>query len=65
MITREQIEIAFGNNKKCYQTINVDHDVIAITLLREKIPYEKCKSIISGAEHDVIYLCDIEKQYHI
>jgi hypothetical protein len=40
---------------------NIDHDVVAISLLRERIPYEECKSIISAAEHDVIYLCDVDK----
>jgi predicted alpha/beta superfamily hydrolase len=29
--------------------------------LRERIPYKVCKSIISGAGYDVLYLCDVEK----
>lgn len=60
MITREQIEIAFGNDRNAFKTKNVDHDVVAITLLRERIPYEVCKGIIGGAAHDVVYLCDLE-----
>lgn len=59
MITREQIEVAFGDDRKPFKTM-VDHDVAAISLLRERIPYDKVKAIISGAEHDVIYLCDLE-----
>ena len=60
MITREQIEIAFRDERNAFQTKGIDHDLVAITLLREKIPYEVCKSIISGAGHDVLYLCDVE-----
>jgi len=60
MITIEQLEDALGENKNPFQTQNVDHDLIAISLLREKIPYNMCKSIISGAGHDVLYLCDVE-----
>jgi hypothetical protein len=62
MITREQVELALGDdNKSPYKIKNVDHSITAIWLLREKIPYEVCKSIIAGAEHDSIYLCDVEK----
>ena len=41
--------------------MNEDHDCIAISLLRDKIPYEVCKNIIGGAGHDVLYLCDVEE----
>lgn len=61
MITREQIETALSDDKESFVTKNVDHDVIAINLLRERIPYDKCKSIISGAGHDVLYLCDVDE----
>lgn len=61
MITREQIEEAFGDNRNAFKTKNIDHDIVAILLLRERIPYEECKSIIGGAEHDVLYLCDVDK----
>jgi hypothetical protein len=60
MITREQIELAFGDDRNAFQTKDIDHDLRAITLLRERIPYEACKNIIVAAEHDVIYLCDLE-----
>lgn len=60
MITREQLEEAFGDGRKAFVTKDIDHDLRAITLLRERIPYEVCKSIIGGAEHDVIYLCDVD-----
>jgi hypothetical protein len=62
MITREQLEVALDDETKAsFVTKDIDHDVRAITLLRERIPYEKCKGIIGGAEHDVLYLCDVEK----
>lgn len=60
MITREQTEAAFGDDKEPYQTKNIDHKVTAINLLRSRIPYDECKGIIAGSEHDVLYLCDIE-----
>ena len=59
MITKEQIEEAFDNGK-AFQTKDIDHDVVAISLLRERIPYDICKSILQAAEHDVLYLCDVE-----
>jgi hypothetical protein len=58
MITREKIEEILSD-KSAFKT-KVDHDVTAINLLRLRIPYDSCKSIIGGAEHDVIYLCDVE-----
>ena len=61
MITIEQIQEAFGDNRRPFKIPDVDHDFIAISLLRERIPYEVCKSIIQAAEHDMIYLCDIDK----
>ena len=60
MITREQLEKALGDDKNPFKN-KEDHDVKAITLLRSKIPYDICHSIIGGAEHDVLYLCDVEK----
>ena len=60
MITREQIEEAFGDNRDAFKTQGIDHNITAITLLRERIPYDVCRSIIGGASHDVIYLSDIE-----
>jgi hypothetical protein len=62
MVTREQLEAALDDESKAsFVTKNIDHDVKAINLLRERIPYEDCKSIIGGAEHDVLYLCDVEE----
>lgn len=61
MITIEQIEKVFGDNRTPFKkNINVDHHFVAISLLRERIPYDKCKSIIQGAAHDIIYLCDVD-----
>jgi len=62
MVTEKQIQEMFDedNDNTPFQTKNVDHDVIAINLLRSRIPYKKCKSIICGADHDILYLCDID-----
>ncbi len=62
MITRKQLKKILDDDKKRpFQEKNVDHDIKALNLLRERIPYEVCKGIIGGAEHDQIYLCDIDK----
>jgi hypothetical protein len=61
MITREQIEVALGDDRVVFKNINEDHDVVAISLLRSKIPSDICPEIIIGAEHDVVHLCDVEK----
>lgn len=63
MITLEDVEEILGGDTKvkAFTTKDVDHDAITINLLRSKIPYEVCKSIIIGAEHDKIYLCNVEE----
>lgn len=62
MVTREQIEAALDDEtKNPFVTKNVDHGVRAISLLRERIPYEVCKRIIAGSEHDILYLCNVDK----
>lgn len=62
MITREQLEAALNDeNKASFVTKNVDYGVKAITLLRERIPYEECKRIIGATKPDVLYLCSVEK----
>jgi hypothetical protein len=58
MITREKIKEILSD-KSPFKN-KVDHNVTAINLLRLRIPYDSCKSIIGGAEHDIIYLCDVE-----
>lgn len=61
MIDREKLEEFLDDNAKDpYKTKGIDHDFRAIELLRKKIPYKTCKSIISSAEHDVIYLVDVD-----
>lgn len=61
MITKEQLEEALGDNKHPFVIEkNIDYTTRVITLLRERIPYEECKRIIGGAEHDKIYLCSID-----
>lgn len=59
MITREFLEKCF-EDKKPYSNHDEDHSFKAMSLLRERIPYDKCKNIIGGAEHDALYLCDVE-----
>lgn len=61
MITREQLEEAFGDDRQAFTVNTIDHDATVIALLRERIPYEVCHSVIGGAEHDVLYLVDVEK----
>lgn len=62
MVTREQLEIALDDEtKESYITKDNDRKVRVISLLRERIPYESVKSIIGGAEHDVLYLCDVDE----
>lgn len=58
MVTAEEIKNIF-ENKVSYKTRNIDHTFVAIKLLREKIPYDVCKSVIGSAEHDVVYLVDL------
>lgn len=60
MITIEKLEeILDDDSKNPFQEKEIDHKMKALNLLREKIPYEVCRGIIGGAEHDKIYLCDI------
>ena len=62
MITREKLEEILGNiSKNPFQEKGIDHKMKALTLLRDKIPYEVYKGIIGAAEHDQIYLCDIDE----
>ncbi len=62
MITREQLETAIGEDyeHKSFTNKGIDHDLTVINLLRQRIPFEKEQSIIQGANHDVVYLIDID-----
>lgn len=61
MITRERLEeILDGESRGSLYTKGIDAQVVAIALLRERIPHEVCGAIIGAAEHDQIYLCDID-----
>lgn len=61
MVTRKQIKKALDDNTESFKLLkNIDHDLYALSLLREKIPYDKYNSIIQGAEHDQIFLCDVD-----
>jgi len=59
MITREQLEEGLEKENQ-YGKLKEDSTIVALLLLRERIPYDVCSRIIGGAEHDVIYLCDVE-----
>lgn len=59
MITRDQLELAL-DDKEPYKTSGIDHQMTLLSLLRERIPYDKAKRIISGTGHDIIYLTDID-----
>jgi hypothetical protein len=59
MITREQIETSL-KNKSPFVTKNIDYDVTVINLLRQRIPYDECKSIIAGTGYDILYLCNVD-----
>ena len=62
MITREQIEEALGEDKDSFKILkNTDTHMYALSLLRERIPYEKCKRIIQAAGHDQIWLCGVDE----
>ena len=61
MLTREQVDEAFGDDRNPFTLQrNIDHDATVIALLRSRIPYDVCKGIIGGAEHDKLWLCDID-----
>jgi len=60
MITRELLEELLDDEAKNPYKTKEDHQIKALTLLRERIPYDKCPCIICAAEHDIIYLCDID-----
>ena len=59
MITEEQVHSVLSD-KNPFRTKGIDHNVTAINLLRERIPYDLCQSIIAGAEHDKIFLCSVD-----
>lgn len=60
MITIDQLKEAFGDKRKAFKNKNIDHDVTVISLLRNKIPYNEKHNIITAAEHDKIYLTDVD-----
>jgi hypothetical protein len=59
MEVNELIEILDSGDYPSY-TKKQDNEVAGINLLRDRIPYEKCKNILVAAEHDIIYLVSIE-----
>jgi len=61
MITREKLEEILKSRESFQQTKGLDHKYYALEVLRYNIPYEVCDSIIGCAEHDTLYLCDVEQ----
>lgn len=61
MITKEKLEEILDNDSVPFKEKEIGHKMRALILLRDKIPYEVCKGIIGAAEHDQIYLCDIDQ----
>ena len=59
MVTKEQLE-KFLDEDNPFKTKGIDYDVRVISLLREKIPYDRLKNIIGGANHDIIYLTEVD-----
>jgi hypothetical protein len=60
MITREKFEEIL-DSKNPFKEKGIDYTMKGLTLLRDRIPYEVCRDIIGAAEHDKIYLCDIDE----
>jgi len=64
MITREKLEEILNEKEDLdnflINEMTFDYRIKVLNLLREKIPYEVCKSIIGTSEHDQIYLCNID-----
>ena len=58
MITIQELNEAIDNEDVNKLVGEVDHDVQLISLLRNRIPYEECNSVICAAEHDQIWLVD-------
>ena len=60
MMARETLRKIFFDEEP-YKSGPIDYEMKALNLLRNKIPYDVCKSIIGGAGHDEIYLCDVDE----
>jgi hypothetical protein len=60
MDSEKLIEVLDSDNASAIEK-EQDNKVVAINILRSKIPYEKCPRIIQAAEHDMVYLCDIDE----
>lgn len=60
MVTLDQIKEALGEGNDPFQVDGIDHGVLAIALLRDRIPYEVCKRIIDSSDYDILYLCKLD-----
>lgn len=59
MITIEKLnEVLEGTTT--FQKKGIDYGLTALTLLRDKIPYDVCNKIIASSAHDQIFMCRTE-----
>jgi len=60
MITREKFTEILDVDGGAFTNGHIDYTMKALTLLRERIPYEVCDEIVQGADRGAVYLCDIK-----
>jgi hypothetical protein len=58
MITEERLEEILDES---HDSKHADRQMAALILLRDRIPYDVCDSIICGADHDKVFLCSVEQ----
>lgn len=58
MITRKRLEEILENEP--FKTDGIDHNVKAISLLRKKVPYDVCPSIMCAVDYEILHLCNVE-----
>jgi hypothetical protein len=65
-MTIEEVNEIFNDDKNIHNAFSMggpftDYQMKALTLLRNKIPYDVSRRIIQCSHHDVIYLVDVEE----
>ena len=60
MITRNQLEKAF--NKRLFAAFaqDIDHTFELTKFIREKVPFDVVKSIVTAAQDDILFLVSID-----
>ena len=63
MISRERLDeiLDDDNDSKIVLSDDVDTKYETVKLLRKRIPYDVCGRIIGGADHDIVYLPDVDE----